>query len=432
MVMKFIKKVLDNGMTIILVPTKNTQIITMGFFVKAGSRNETDENSGIAHFLEHMMFKGTSNRTAVELFNELDTLGTNYNAITTTQHTYYYVHGNADDTKKLLDIMLDIYINTRFDSKEINRERKVIVEEMRMRFDSPMMKLYSTMHKKIFEGTSLSRNVIGTNDTVMTFQKKDFENFRSSLYNPENTVFVISGNFNPIPIYKIISKVLKPLKNSSIDPFTYFDEKSIISKNMDDQQEPYVYIKKNTLFQQVYVLMAFPLHDLYSQSGSEIDLLSQLLSAGFSSRLNRALREKNGITYTSAAYPIVYSDTGLFLVQMVLNPIELVKGLKIMLKELKKTKNELMTKEEMKKIINVTKNETIYSLSTPGDILTYFGLNFLMNRDFKFDLDKSLINLKKITRANVQKVANQIFIRDKMNLFIYGNVHETNFDFLDV
>lgn len=432
--MKYIKKVLENDMNIIFVPMENTHIVAMGFFVKAGSRNEDDENNGVAHFLEHMMFKGTSHRTPTQLFTELDSVGAIYNAVTTTQHTYYYVYGHMNSTKKILDIVLDIYINPLFNTKEINLERKVILEEMGMIHDTPLMKLYSAMHKKIFKGTSLARDVIGTSETIESIGKRDFNKFRDSLYKPENTVFVIAGNISPSPLYKMIRQILAPIPNLPLEPRSYFDEKQIIFQNMQKQVEPYVYVQKNNYLHQAYVLLSFPMYDLYSYKNNEIDLLSQLLSNGFSSRLNKALREENGITYVSETYPIVYSDCGLFLLQMILNPVELFKGLKIMLRELKKTKNELMTKEELIKIVNLTKNETVYSLTTPMEMLRYFGLNFLANREFKPNLDQEFASIKSVSREQIRDVADEIFDRNKINLFIYGNVNvgKNDFDFLDV
>lgn len=428
--MTYIREILDNNINIVMVPLENTQIVTMGFFIKAGSRNETEENSGVAHFLEHLMFKGTSNRTANKLFEELDTLGTVYNAATTSQYTYYYIYGNSEDVKHILDIMLDIYINVKFDAKEINKEKKVIIEEMRMRSDAPMMKLYSKMNEKIFSGTSLARPIIGSTETVLSLGRKDFIKFRDSLYKPENTVFVITGNFSPKPIYKLLKHHLAPLKNSPETPVTYFQEKAVLMENMKRQFEPYIYLNRNDMFQQMYVLLAFPMYDYYSYLYREIDLLSQLLSAGFSSRLNRALREENGITYTSTSYPIVYSDVGLFLIQMVLNPNELVKGLKILFRELRKTKDELASDEEMVKIVNVTRNETIFSLNKPVDFLTYIGVNCLANRNFELNIKKELVDLKKVTKKDIQDIAKKIFLKEKINLFIYGNSNDTKFDFI--
>lgn len=428
--MKHIKRVLDNGLTTIMIPMTNTKIISMGFFVKTGSRNETAENNGIAHFLEHMMFKGTKNRTAGEIFSELDNLGTEYNAVTTTQYTYYYTYGNSDDIKKILDIMLDIYINSEFQTSEINKEKKVIIEEMRMRSDSPSMKLFSIMHKKFFENTSLARDIIGTVDTVMNFKKKDFVDFRKVTYKPENTVFVIAGNFSPLPIFKLIKKYLNPIENSTDVPVTYFGEKEIILSNMKKQTEPYVHIKQNNLLQQVYVLLAFPLYDLYSHKYREIELLSQLLSAGFSSRLFKALREKKGITYTTNSFILSYTGCSIFLIQIIINPNELVKGLKILFKELVRTKTELTSKEEMKKIKNISKNDTLFAFDRTASVLTFYGVNYLMNRDFKFDIDNELQALKKVKATSIQKMAQEIFVYDKINLFMYGNIGETNYDFI--
>lgn len=430
--MKYIKKTLDNGMHVILVPIKRTKIITIGFFIGAGSRNENEDNSGIAHFLEHMMFKGTKNRTAETLFKELDTLGAIYNATTTTHHTYYYIYGNSDDIKHLLDIILDIYINAHFETKEINLERKVIIEEMRMRSDTPLMKLYSIMHKKIFSGTSLARDIIGTTDTVMNFKRSDFIDFRKTCYRPDNTVFVISGNFTPDPILKIVNRALVPLENPKNKEQTYFSEKKIIFKNMDDQKEPYVYVKKNNFMQQVYVILAFPMYSTYKNNYQEIDLITLLLSWGFSSRLNKSLREKNGISYMSTAYPIVYSDAGLFVIQTIVSPSELVMAIKIILGELKSLKTELISKDEMKKIVNVSKNEVIYSLLKPIDILTYFGINFLLDDNFKPNINTQLDELKFVKRHDIKNVASQIFVYDKINLFIYGNVSQQDYKFLDL
>lgn len=439
--MKYQKKKLSNGMTIILVPIKDTKIITMGFFVKAGARNETEKNNGIAHFLEHMMFKGTTNRTSKELFDELDYLGTIYNAATTMQHTFYYIYGNSDDTKKLLDIILDIYINPLFGAKEISKEKNVIIEEMRLRFDTPYMKLYAEIHLKIFAGTSLARQIIGTVENIENFKKKDLVDFRKKWYTPEETVFVVTGNFNPTMIYRMIKDILVlPERSNSADvtkksqsyQMTRCEEKEIIIQNISTQTEPYVYIKKNVYIKQVYVILVFPLYDLYKTKSREIDLLTQLLASGSSSRLSTALREKKGITYEQNAYPIVYSDVGLYLIQMTINPSDLIMGLKIVFKELKKTKRKLISNEEMTKIYNISKNDSIYSLVKPSELLTYFGLNFLHNRNFNPDIDKELRKLKKIKPIDIQNVCKDIFVRDKINLFMYGNVTETDFDFIDL
>ena len=428
--MKYIKRILPNKMTVVLIPMTDTQIISTAFFVKAGSRNETIEQHGIAHFLEHMMFKGTKHRTVKQLFNELDILGTVYNAATTVEHTFYYIYGNAIDTKKILDIVLDLYINPKIESKEITKEKKVIVEEMRMHADMPLMKLYMLLHEKLFRGTPLERSIIGTEDTVNSFQRRDFIDFRQTHYQPNRTVFIIAGKFNPEPIYRIISRVLATLPNQpeeyDVERTEKHEETQLIINNMLAQTEPYVYIKNDKSFQQIYVLIAFPMYDLYKTKNKEIDLLAQLLSSGFSSRLSRALRERKGITYNSAAYPIAYSDTGVFLVQSIINPTEILDGIQIIMRELKKLKHSLMTPEELEKIVNVTKNENIFNRIKPIDIAIYFGINLLNNKKFKPTVRKDIADLQKITEDDIRQVAKEIFLRDKINIYMYGSTQGIN------
>lgn len=428
--MKYLKKILDNGLTVVMVPQKNTRQIALGFFVMAGSRNENNRNHGIAHFLEHMLFKGTTHRKGSEINAEVDMLGAYYNAYTTHEHTYYFISGDAEDTKKLLDIILDIYINPNFDTKEMTKERKVVIEEMRMYEDTPTTKLYNVMHAKLFNSTSLSRSIIGTEETIMSIRRKDFIDFYTTFYRPNNTIFVVAGNFNPVPIYRIIRKVLTPLKNPAVDVPNYLDEAKIILKNMRDQDQPYVYIKRNIRYKQVYLMLVFPIYDMFKTKSQEIGFLSRLLTWGHSSRIYSSLREKHGISYGSSTYPVAYSDVGLYVIQSIMNPIEFITGLKIILRELKRLKEELITTSEMKKLQKYAHNEAAFSMG-PLDTLIHFGLSFLYDRDFKpsFEIDDQY---SKITRVQIQKLAREIFVRDKINLFIYGNVDIIDFEFIDL
>ena len=171
--------------------------------------------------------------------------------------------------------------------------------------------------------------------------------------------------------------------------------------------------------------LVFPLYDLYTYKFREIDLLTVLLSSGFSSRLGKSLREENGITYASNAYPVPYIDTGLYMIQMALNPDKLIDGIKITMAVLKNIKSIVANKNEMKKIVNVTKNNTIYSLTDPLDMLIYLGLNFLTDRNFNPNINTEFSQIEKVSNKDIVTVAKEIFVRDKINLFIYGNIDST-------
>lgn len=430
--MKYIQKVLDNGINIIVVPMLHTKIVSVGFFVGVGSRNETSKNNGIAHFLEHMLFKSTQNYTSKNLFFNLDSLGTIYNAATTMQNTYCYITGNSDDYVQILNILIEIYLNNKFVEKEILSEKKVVLEEMNIRLESILMKLYLKMHKKFFNDGSLGRSVIGTGQNIKSFTAIDLENFKNKWYQPKNTTFVITGNLNFKLVYSQVKTRLSSLFNKELIQVPYLLEKKENIQSMLSQKKAFVYVKKNTKTDQAYVILSFPIYDLYLYKSSEIDLLSRLLSTGFSSRLNKVLREESGITYALTSYPVVYSDIGLFLIQMVLNPLELVNGLKILMLELKKIKTQIVDNEELSKIIKISKNEMLYSLIKPVDILIYFGIGFTSNRNFEPDLTKKIAQIESVTALQLKEIANIIFVWEKINLFICGNTNETNFDFLDL
>jgi predicted Zn-dependent peptidase len=444
--MRYIKHILKNGLTIVLVPLKSTNIITAGFFVKVGSKNEDEQTSGMAHFLEHMMFKGTKNRPMDEIFRQLDMIGAEYNATTTAENTYYYMYGNSDDTKKILDVVLDIYINPTFEPKAINKEKKVIVEEMRMRADQPYMKLYKALHEKIFAGTPLAREIIGTEDTVTNFKRKDFVDFRTKTYRPDATIFVVTGNINPASIYKMIERALKPLENPPEDdvgsdksdeqtgsadaPDAPPAPKEIIHNNMIGQNKPFVWVDSDTSVSQTYMLMAFPMYDLYEKNNCAIDLIAHILTSGMSSRLFDALRTKKGITYTSVSYPFVYSEGGVFVIKATMHPEELEAGIKTILAELRKFKSAPVEKAELKKAKNIAVNETLFSLIRPIDYLTYFGLNFLENREFKPDIEGNLKSTRNVKATKIEELAKQIFRQSKLNIFLYGNIPEISFKFI--
>lgn len=433
--MKCIKKKLDNGMIVALVPMKHTQLVTAGFFIRAGSRNENDNNHGIAHFLEHMMFGGTEKRSQEKIFQMLDGMGTEYNAVTTTEHTYYYVNGVSSDTKKILDIVLDIYINPVFKPARIKKECKVIIEEMRLRSDTPHTKLYYQMHEKIFAGTSLSKQIIGTEESVSGLTQNDFVRFRKELYVPKNTVFVVCGDFIADQLFPLLDKALMPLCNPSPNsaeafPITFADEKPRILKSMHKQSKPFVQIERNTGLDQAYVLMAFPIYNLYKTNEQEINMLSNVLSSGFSSRLFTTLRTNNGMTYSSSTYPIVYNDAGLFIIEMTVHPNELVKCIRLTLKELKKMKTSEISLEEYKKVGTIIKNESIFSSSLPIDWFTYYGLNMLYNKNFNPNLKSNDSVTRKISRKDVTDIAQKIFDQKKINLFLFGNIPDEDFDFM--
>jgi predicted Zn-dependent peptidase len=378
--MKIYKKILENGLTIALAPTVKVSTITAGFFVKVGGRNEEDSTNGISHFLEHMMFKGTKTRSSEKLHKEMSLLGVKWNAYTTNEETVYFMTGHPADLKKILDISLDIYLNSTLPSKEIELEKKVIIEERRMSYDTPLGKLNRSLYKKIFEGSGLAREIIGSEENIRHFTKKDFVEFKKTYYKPSNCVFVVAGNFNVSVVYKMIEKPLKQIKDSGLPVKIYDHEKTIIYDNIDKQERPYINIKKNTLYQQVYAYIAFPLKDLYNEKYAEIDVLSNILTNGMSSRLYTALRQKKGITYGSTSGIISYSDVAVLYIELVMHPSETTDALKTVMSELKKLKTIEISKDELTSNLSSIKVSLLFYNQTSKGIFMDIGHTLLENK----------------------------------------------------
>lgn len=426
--MRIYKKILSNNLQTIFIPDSKRDTVAMGFFVATGARNEFDESqNGISHFLEHMMFKGTTNRDLNKLLSDIDKYTINYNAVTTFQHTYYYLQGLKIYTKQMMDILFDIFLNTLITTSDTNSERKVIMEESHLRNDSPFSKLYQEIHKKIFAGTTLANKIIGTENSLSNIKAKDIIDYKNKYYVPENMIFIMTGNFNYKLIFPSVIRSLSKLENVNMNELKLYNknmkqnEIDIITKNMELQDKPYIYKKKNKYLNQVYVMLCFPLYDLYDKYNYEIQVISNLLTSGLSSRLNFSLRENNGITYNSQAYPIVYTKTSIFVIQFALNPKYLDRGIKIILKQLRSLKKELISDEELKKIKNMIISSAKTERTDPIDNLINYGINYLYDRDYKSDNGNFIKNIKNIRRNTVNKVACDFFLINKLNVFIYGN-----------
>ncbi len=202
---KVYKKIFKNGMKLLGIPTKSN-IVSIGIYVNIGSRYESKNNHGVAHFLEHMMFKGTKNISGKELSLKLDSVGAVYNAGTSYEYTYYYIYGHKNDINLFIDLIFDLYFNPKFDDDDIKKERQVVLEELQMSNDSISNIIYDILHKKTFSNSNLSRNILGTQSSIKSLTKEKLKDFRNKYYVPNNSLVVISGGFEPNKIYSKIDE----------------------------------------------------------------------------------------------------------------------------------------------------------------------------------------------------------------------------------
>lgn len=416
---KFYRKILDNGLRVILVPLGSNSITT-GFFIRAGAYHEIDNNNGVAHFLEHMMFQGTTHRPRKKLVEQLDSLGVQYNAATSYEYTFYYLKGYPTDWKTLLDITIDIYRNPLFEQSTINSEKKVVTEEIKMNYDNPDRRLVEIIHSKVFAHSPLRRNIPGTVESVGQLTKKHLQEFRQQFYHPTNTVIVVTGRFNPSQVLKYIA-----LKTKNIHRTNYGTVQPIIYRTIHYQTRPYVYAKNNSNLNQIHLALMFRAYPKYDNKTMVTSMIGDILTSGFSSRLYQSLRNSKGLVYNINLLNTEYIDDGLFGIHLSTSPNKMLDAIEICLKEIKSFRDKNANKTELDKAKKIKIAELLTSHESPIDIFTYYGLSELFYQVKKpQNIRETIASYQSIDLPIIAHVANEIFQPSKLNLFIYGDVKD--------
>jgi predicted Zn-dependent peptidase len=402
-----------NGLNTLLIPMDYTDIVSVGMFIKIGSMDENIKNNGVAHFLEHLMFKSTIKRPNKTLLHNLDNLGTNYNAGTTRDHTYYEINGNKDDLEEIIDIILDLYSNPVYDDKEIELEKGVIMEEMKMYQDNTTRSLFDYIMSEIFKGTPLERTIIGTEKNILNMTKDDINNFRK-LYSLNNSLLVISGNFNKINVIKIIKKHVKEYS------FNKTSEENIGINYNITSNKPNIYIIPNKDSKQSYVYLSFYFDNINFQQECILKFLSDYLSSGSTSKLFEVLRNKLGSSYSNdTAYLTFRGKYGMFYIYCNINNDLIIESIKEILNIIKNLKNKEILDEEIKKVKKIFETNNLFQVNNPVFLMTYHGANYLFNKDY--NIVDELDTLKKLDAKIIKNFCNNFFTKKNMHLFVYGS-----------
>ena len=427
---KLIKKTLPNCMDILLIPMKNTDIVSVGIFVKTGSRYETSENNGIAHFLEHMMFKGTKKRPSNEISKQLDNVGAIYNAATSYETTYYFVYGHKENAGLFVDVMVDLYSNPQFLESDIKTERNVVLEEFNMYYDEPSEIIFDMVHDTMFSNSSLKFPILGSEDNIKNFNRDDLVKFRKKFYSPSRTVMAISGDFNEKEIYSKIVKLFN-VPTSFTKNRTLNVQGTLNIKKIKDQCKPFIYIKENYDIAQTHVMIAFRTHSMYDVNSDTLGLIEDLLSSGSSSRLYDLLRNKLGITYFNSSDNVTYINEGVFLIHIGVDNKKVLVAINAIIRLLEQLKTFGITQDEYKKIKKLKTNSFLMSLQDPRDFMKYYGINELfnkldipLNKPRNYNIQTRIDKINNITKERIEETIRGIFIKQNLNVFIYGHLKD--------
>jgi len=402
-----------NGLNTLLIPMEKTDIVSVGMFIKVGSINETKDNNGIAHFLEHLMFKSTIKRPNKTLLNFLDNLGTNYNAGTSRDHTYYEINGNKDDIDAIIDIIIDLYSNPIYEIDEVELEKGVILEELKMYQDTITRTLFDYIISELFKGTPLAASVIGTDTTIKKITIDDVTNFRK-LYTLENSLLVIAGNFKK---NDVIDSVKKYTKNSNFNHST-IDEPNI--NYTITTTKPNIYIIPNKSMNQSYLFISFYFNKITSFQEIILKFLSDYMSSGSTSKLFEVLRNKLGSSYSSEAdFMSFRGENGLFYIYCNINNslmLESVKEILIIINNLKTTD---VSNEDVKKVKKIFETSNLFQINNPNYNMLYHGKKYLFGK--QVNILEEIDNIEKIDAKTIRDFSNEFFIKKNLSIFIFGN-----------
>jgi len=404
------KKTYKNGLRVVTVPMKDNPTVTVLVLVGTGSNYETKEINGISHFLEHMCFKGTVKRpTPQSISHELDALGCQYNAFTDHEMTGYYAKGDAKNFKQIFDIVSDIYLNSTFPEKEMEKEKGVIIEEINMYEDMPQSHVQELFDKVLYGDQSAGRGIAGTKENIKKMVRDNFVKYKGNHYVSSNTVIIVSGNITNNDVYTEIDKYFRNIKSTN---------KVKKTKTKDAQTNPNILFKYKETDQTHFVLgvRTFSLSD---KRNMILSLLSGVLGAGMSSRLFIKLREEMGVAYYVRAFNNPSLDHGSFQISAGVNNARTGEVIKEILKEC----NDLITKKVKEKELNKVKSFLIgnmkMSLEATDDIANFYGSQELMKNEIK-SLEEKIKEIKKVTSNDIQKMAKTIFRTKNLNFAIVG------------
>ncbi len=402
---------LKNGLRIVLVPMPNNKTATVIVMTGTGSRYETERENGLAHFLEHMFFKGTKKRpSARAISEELDTVGSVYNAFTAKDRTAYYAKVSARYLDTALDVIGDIFLNSTLPGKEIAKERGAIIQEIDMYEDMPMRTVDNVFDALIFgKEHPLGRTILGPKENIRAFQRGDFTNYFKKHYTPGNTVVCIAGSF---PEEKVLTKIkkefghLKPSAPPVHVPYA------------TTQNAPRIAIKEKKT-DQTQLMFGVPAYPYLHKDEYALAVLSIILGGGMSSRLFLEVREKRGLAYSVHAWAERYPDTGYFVVQAGVEHGKLEKTVETILAEFRKIKREKVSAAELKKAKAYIKGTMTLALETSDEVAGHAATS-LINLGRIRTLEETLKGVDKVTAADIERVARDILRTESLNLAIIG------------
>ncbi len=408
------KIVLSNGLRVITVPIENSNSVTVLILVGTGSKYETKDINGISHFLEHMFFKGTKKRPdTLNISETLDSVGGEYNAFTSKEVTGFWAKVDKRHADVALDWISDIFLNSKFDEKEMEREKGVIIEEVNMYLDTPTAYIGDLWEGLLYGDQPAGWRVIGEKENILSFDRKKVVGYYNDHYSPSNVIVCVSGAINSEEIEEKVKAYFESAKETTVKQKV---------KVREEQSEPKVLVH-NKKTDQTHFCLGVRGYDLFDERKYALSLLSVILGGNMSSRLFIKVRERNGLAYSIHTSVDNATDVGYLVTQAGIDHKNLEKSVKLILEEYKDLRDKKITEKELQKAKDYLKGVTSLSLDSSDNLASFYAIQELLEKNILLPEDK-FKKIDEVTVDDIKKVAEDIFLPEKLNFAIIGPVEE--------
>lgn len=412
--------VLDNGVRVITQRVEQMHTISLGIWVANSTRHEIPEQNGIAHFMEHLLFKGTNRRTARQISLEMDSMGGIMNAFTSHEYVCYYAKVLAKFLPRVTDILSDIFLHSNFPADEIERERKVILQEIKMRDDSPDEAIHDRFHQHFWAGHPLGKCILGSSEIISNLSRDALIDYKNSRYRPEDVIIAAAGNVDHNELVALVSEQFSVLASSWKPDVTSLIQPIRRQMNLceRDLEQTLICLGTNALPQN------HP--DRYS-----MHLLTTVLGGGMSSRLFQEIREKKGLAYSVYCYSQSHHDSGALVVYAGTEQKQCREVLDISLAEIRAIKEELVPQHELDSAREQIKGKLLMSLESSENLMTRLAKNIIYQGQHQ-PIPAVLEGFDAVTAEDVRQTARKLFDDECVNLELLGKTANVGITLDDV
>jgi predicted Zn-dependent peptidase len=404
---------LPNGLTILTEHMPNLRSVSLGIWVRRGSRHESPALNGICHFIEHALFKGTHRRSAHQIATESDRLGGHLDAYTAHEITGFALKVVDTALPQAFDLLADLLANPRFDEEDLSREQRVIIEEMKMIEDTPDELLIELFHAAYFPNHSLGRPIEGTEETVSSFDRATIADFHERNYAPRNLVIAAAGNINHAQLVELAGQMFG-VQSNAVEP--------VSAGPASPQPAAPILVETKSELEQAHLIIAAPWPSAKSESRYAASMLGTIIGGGTSSRLWQSIREERGLAYSIGAGGNTFTDVGMFTIYAGTSPGHLDQVVDLSLQELRHAVREPVTSQELQLAKEQAVASVLLSLESSGSRVGALARQEIIHGR-RFSPEEIIKRIQAVTAEDAQRVAQECFTTTTLALGALGNLN---------